>query len=144
MTSFLIWSRQVFDPLRKPMPLKPQDVCRSIVLRARRAVCVVVHSVLLHHLDVVLLLQFGSVSRAHNGYQVDKAKTYLPLLHLSGLRVVLLRELCQNLLQTLEVRLQRRDNIFHSPLGKNTVDHPEALAVPRERLQRLQNSPKTL
>lgn len=86
----------------------------------------------------------GQISRVHNGYLVDKAKTYLPFLHLSGLRVVLLRELCQNLLQSLEVCLQRRDNIFYSPLGKNTVDHPEALAVPRERLQRLQDSPKTL
>lgn len=55
--------------------------------------------------------------------------SYLPLIQLILLRLVLLHQVIQYLLQPVLISLQRRNNILDRSLYKNPINQPETFAV---------------
>ena len=85
---------------------------------------------------MIFLLRCASATAANDEFAHD---THLPLLHLVLLVAVLLEQLVEHLAQAVGVGLQRRHHVLHRALHQHAVDHPEALALSRQRLQRLEN-----
>lgn len=102
---------------------------------------------LLHNLNIVLLLQTNGNTLAqiqlpvqisstspvkHSPNHTTKkeiSKTYLPLLHLILLRLILLDQFLERLLQSIRIRLQNGHDFLDRPLGEDAVDHAEAFAI---------------
>jgi hypothetical protein len=61
--------------------------------------------------------------------QKKRKRTYLPFLHLVLLRLILLDQLLERLLQPIRIRLQDGHDFLDRPLGKHAIDHAEAFAV---------------
>lgn len=70
-----------------------------------------------------------------------KGKTYLPFFQVVLLGLVLFDQIVEDLLQPLGVGLEGGLHILDGPLYQDAVDHAEALAVARERLQSLEDEP---
>lgn len=64
---------------------------------------------------------------------VKTRETYLPLLHVILLGLVLLRQLDEDFVHVVRVRLQLRKHVADGPLDQHAVDHAEAFAVGGER-----------
>lgn len=73
--------------------------------------------------------------------QFPRLKTHLPLVHFILLRLVLLQQVVQDLLQAFRIRLERRHNLLDCPLHQNAIDHAEALPLAGEGLQSLKHEP---
>ena len=70
-----------------------------------------------------------------------RIKTYLPLLQIVLLGLVLLDQIFEDLLQPVGVGLERGLHILDGALYQDAVDHAEAFAIVRERLQSLKDEP---
>jgi hypothetical protein len=61
----------------------------------------------------------------------------LPLVHLILLALVLFDQFIENLLQSIRIGLERRENVLDCPLNQDTVDQSKAFSILWERLQGL-------
>lgn len=60
---------------------------------------------------------------------IETSKTYLPLLHVILLGLVLLRQLNEDFVHVVRVRLQLRKHVADCALDQHAVDHAETFAV---------------
>ena len=73
--------------------------------------------------------------------QTRNPSAYLPFVKLILLGLVLLHKVIEDLLQPFGRRPESGDDILDGPLRKDAINHAEALAVTRKRLQGFKNQP---
>lgn len=83
----------------------------------------------------------GKVRHDDAARQTGDPSAYLPSVKLILFGLVLFYQVIQDLLQPFGRRPESGDDILDGPLREDAIDHAEALAVTRERLQRFKNKP---